>query len=173
MDSNTSKVTELKPDRRRYDYRFRGRATTIQIEGAYLHERWKKSQFESGEKVYLLHQLSPILRKGQTVNPAALSRARWGIGLLLGAAVVFFSEYHDKLPLAAPILALASLAPLISGLRGLLPADSVQICDDYNAVEVSIPIAKGESDAERQKREAFLEALKASIEVAREEYFEE
>ena len=170
MKKTEATVAEIATTRKRLEVEHRGRSTLLEFDEEYLYERWRTWQ-GSGENAYPLRRLSPILRRGRSDTSVYINRARMGFAFLIAAVVIYFSEYHAKIPLAAPVLALLSIAPLISGARGSFPATCVQICDDYNTVEAWIPVADEADDGGLAIQEQFLNGLVSAIEAARDDYY--
>ncbi len=126
---------------------------------------------DEGERVHLLHRLSPRARTARFVDRGALPRLRNGLALLVGALVVFFSDYHERLPLLAPALVLFALPTLVGAVRDALPVWCVQICDEYNEIEVEIPLARREVEEDADRRAQFLRGLEDAIEAAQQQEY--
>ena len=173
MSTPRSTVAELRPRRRRLEYSHRGRQTTLEFDERHLYERWS-ALLDEGERVHLLHRLSPRSRVARFVDRAALTRIRNGLALLAGSVVILFSEFHERLPLLAPALALFAVPTLVLAVRDALPVWCAQICDEYNEIEVEIPVERGEAEEDAERRAQFLRALDDAIEAAQQqEYYGE
>ncbi len=173
MSTPRSTVAELRPRRWRLEFSQRGRQTTLEFDERHLYERWS-ALFDEGERVHLLHRLSPRTRTARFVDRGALPRLRNGLALVVGALVVLFSEYHDRLPLLVPALLLFALPTLVVAVRDALPVWCVQICDEYNEIEVEIPLSRRESEEDADRRTQFQRGLEDAIEAAQQqEYYGE
>ncbi len=173
MSTPRSTVAELRPRRRRLEFSHRGRQTTLEFDERHLYERWN-ALLDEGERVHLLHRLSPRVRVARFVDSSALPRLRNGLALLAGALVVLFSDYHERLPLLAPALALFAIPTLVGAVRDALPVWCVQICDEYNEVEIEIPLARNETEEDADRRAQFQRGLADAVEAAQQqEYYGE
>ncbi len=144
----------------------------LRFDERYLYEHWH-NRFSSGDRFHLLHDLSPKLACWTHISESSLHALKWGAVLLLAAGVVFFSDYHARVPLLAPSLFLAGLVPALRGLIGILPKTWTYIYDDEGNYIASIPVPKNESALQRQQREAFERQLSTAIETAKQkEYYE-
>ena len=69
------------------------------------------------------------------------------------------------------MLAGFALLPLTGGVRAALPTRCVEICDEYNEVEVVIPVDDREPEARSAQREEFQRALASAIEAAQQQEY--
>ncbi len=144
----------------------------LRFDERYLYEHWH-NRLSSGDKFHLLHDLSPKLARWTHIGESSLQALKLGGLLLLAAAVVFFSDYHARVPLLAPSLLAAGLVPALRGLLGILPRTWTYIYDDEGNYIASIPVPRNESTSMKQRREAFEQQLAAAIENAKQkEYYD-
>jgi len=170
MSTPSSTVAELRPRRQRLEYRYRGRVSTLEFDERHLFERWS-TRFDEGERAHLLHRLSPRVRVARFVDRAAVGRLRTALALLAGSAVVLFSDYHERIPLLAPVLALFAVPGLVAGARDALPVRCVQICDEFNEIEIEIPLDRREPEEQAEQRAQFQGALEDAIEAAQQQEY--
>ncbi|MYL28144.1 MULTISPECIES: hypothetical protein [Halomonadaceae] len=158
MAEQKDNVVALHESKPSFAFVYRRARYTLSFDERYLYE--EQNGFGGNtQKVHLLHRLSPKLREEYIGSQKATDQVRKGWLLLLGAAVIFFSEFRSQIPLLAPSLSVIGLLVLAYNIPKAWPRHWTKVCDDWDCLVSAIPHKEGDSDNQAGERAAFLDEL--------------
>lgn len=163
-------ISQLSPSVNRIEFEDGGRTTIVEFDERHIYVSRRKWHIELGTSTRLLHQLSKTISPASTNEPSAANEVRGSWLWLLGAIVVYFSNYSASIPLLAPALGLVWLVKFSLNIRAAIPKDWLVVNDDWGMVVVQIRAPGGESGGS-SRHQMFVHALSRAIETAKQKEY--
>ena len=113
-------ISQLSPSVNRIEFEDGGRTTIVEFDERHIYVSRRKWHIELGTTTRLLHQLSKTISPASTNEPSAANEVRGSWLWLLGAIVVYFSNYSASIPLLAPALGLVWLVKFSLNIRAAM-----------------------------------------------------
>lgn len=164
-------VKRLERPVQKIEFDHAGRKTIVEFDDRQISVRHTKWHLELDTSARLLHHLSTSIPHEFTSDGEAVRKVRISWFWLIGAIVVYFSDYNGSIPLLAPALLLLWLVFLLPNARNAMPRWWLSINDDYGTLLVRIRTVRPGSEDDPSKQEAFVTALRRAIEVAKQKEY--
>ena len=163
-------VTKIVIPSQRLEFADSGRTTIVEFDKRHLFVKQKKWHIELGTSTRLLHHLSPAISHEFSNDPEAAIRIRSSLFCLLGAIVIYYSDYNARIPLLAPVLFLLWLLVFLRNIRRSWPKWWLVVNDEYGAVVVRIRSAR-EGATSASPENTFVENLRKAVEDAKQKEY--
>ena len=164
-------VTKIGTLPQRLEFEDSGRTTIVEFDKRHIFVKQKKWHIELGTSTRLLHHLSPAISSDFSNDAEAAMRVRSSWLFLLGAIVVYFSDYNASVPLLAPALLLLWLLVFLPNSRRSWPKRWLVVNDEYGVLVVRIRAAAKERESSASLEQAFVENLRKAIEDAKQKEY--